>query len=170
MVVHYIQFITRVRVPLKRKRVVIHYIQSVTRVDIKKLLSKDTSENMSSSQGTVNSMHLLLLHQVPLVKNDGTMYKPMNQVLHKEEIHPRRLVFSDRQCRVNEDSQFVTFVLFKLFQTGCKFFVQNMALRLYSGKKLGIHCDLVGYHRKTTRSLSYLTHGQKTEYVAPGCI
>lgn len=103
---------------------------------------------MISSQGTVNSMHLLLLHPSTLVKNDGTMYKPMNQVLHKEEIHPRRLVFSDRQCRVNEDSQFVTFVLFKLFQTGCKFFVQNMALRLYSGKKAGIHCDLVGYHRK----------------------
>lgn len=118
-----------------------------------------------TSRGPVNSMHLLLLHPHTLIRQNRTTYKSMNEVLNTGEISAKKLSFSDPESLVNEDDQFVLFVLFKLMRAGCKFFVKNMALRLPAGKKEAIHCDLVGYHpnKEIIYVISYVRKKSRTK-------
>ena len=115
----------------------------------------------SLQNGSINNMHLLLLHPQTFVKENRTTYRSMNQVLQTPKISTKQISFCDKDSEAEDDVDFVLFVLFKLMKMGCKSFIKNLAVRPCSvGGKKAIHCDLIGYQRKNN-TLFVLSYARK---------
>lgn len=103
-----------------------------------------------TSANAVNSMHLFLLHPAVLVKKNASMFSPMHQACHGQQLHRNQVLFATTKAEdVVENNAFTLCVISRLMRCGCKFFVRNTVLhRSLRCKKPGLHCDLIGYQKK----------------------
>ena len=111
---------------------------------------------------SINGMHMFLLHPAVFIRKTAGMYSSMHQGQHARSLPARRVIFAARPSGdLVENNSFVLCVISRLMRHGCKLFVRNAVVRRPAGTKPGVHCDLIGYQKKSN-TFFLLSYAKKT--------